>query len=61
MDFSTLALYYSSLQQIDVYGNSIYIAPTSKDNTFTQFLMLIDQPNSMSLTTSPAGANFFNR
>jgi hypothetical protein len=55
----SLALYYSSLQQIDVYGNGIYVAPTNKDTTFT-FLMLLDQPNGVSLT-SPAGANFFNR
>ncbi len=56
----SLGLYYSSLQQIDVYANDTYIAPTNKDPSFTQFLMLLDQPNGVSLA-SIAGANFFNR
>jgi hypothetical protein len=55
----SLGLYYSTLEQIDVYANGNYVAPTNKDNTFT-FLMLLDQPNGVSLS-SPPGANFFNR
>ncbi len=55
----SLALYYSSLQQIDVYANDVYIAPTNRDTSFT-FLMLLDQANGVTLS-SPAGTNFFNR
>jgi hypothetical protein len=57
---TSLALYYSSLQQIDVYANSVYVAPTNQDRSFTQFLMLLDQPNGVTLS-SLAGTNFFNR
>ena len=56
---TTLALYYSSLQQIDVYANDIFIPPTNRDANFS-FLMLLDQPNGVTLT-SIAGSNFFNR
>ncbi len=56
-----LSLYYDSLQQIDVYANNVYVSPTNKDPSFTQFLMLLDQPDGVSLSASPAGANFFNR
>jgi hypothetical protein len=55
----SLALYYSSLQEIDVYANSIYVAPTNIATNFS-FLMLLDQSNGVSLSSS-AGANFFNR
>ena len=55
----TLALYYSSLQQIDVYANDVYIPPTNRDTSFS-FLMLLDQPNGVTFT-STAGSNFFNR
>lgn len=57
---TTLALYYSSLQQIDVYANNIYVAPTNRDSSFSQYLMLVDQPNNITLS-SQAGSNYFNR
>jgi hypothetical protein len=55
----SLALYYSTSQQIDVYANDVYIAPTNRDTSFS-FLMLLDQANGVALS-SPAGTNFFNR
>jgi hypothetical protein len=54
-----LALYYHSLQQIDVYANTLYVPPTNRDLRAAG-LMLLDQPNGVSIT-SPAGSNFFNR
>ena len=57
---ASLALNYQSLQQIDVYANNIYVSPTNKDNSFTQFLMLLDQSNGVTLSSAP-GSNFFNR
>ena len=57
---ASLALNYPSLQQIDVYANGLYVAPTNKDNTFTQFLMLVDQPNGVTLS-SAVGSNYFQR
>ncbi len=54
-----LALYYDSLQQVDVYADNIYVSPTNRDLTFN-YLMLMDQPNGVSLA-SPVGSNFFNR
>ncbi len=56
----SLALYYSSLQQIDVYANGVYVSPTNVDTSFS-FLMLLDRPNGVTLGSSSAGANFFNR
>jgi len=57
---SSLALYYESLQQIDVYANNIYQAPTNRNTTLTNTLILTDAPNGVTLT-SPAGTNYFNR
>lgn len=57
---ASLALNYQSLQQVDVYANSVYVSPTNKDNSFTQFLMLLDQSNGVTLSSTP-GSNFFNR
>ncbi|CAF1252929.1 unnamed protein product [Rotaria magnacalcarata] len=54
-----LAVYYYSLQQIDIYANTLYIPPTNRDLRYPG-LMLLDQPNGVTLT-SPAGSNFFNR
>ena len=56
---TSLGLYYSSLQQIDVYANNIYVSPTNRDANFPQ-LMLLDQPSNVSLSAS-AGTNYFNR
>jgi hypothetical protein len=57
---STLALHYDSLQQIDVYANGIYVSPTNRDPSFSNILMLLDQPGSLTYS-SPAGSNYFNR
>jgi hypothetical protein len=57
---NTLALYYSSLQQVDVYANDLYVNPTNRDTTFPNFLVLTDQSNGVTLS-SPPGSNFFNR
>jgi len=54
-----LAVYYLSLQQIDVYANTLYIPPTNRDLRAAG-LMLLDLPNNVSLT-SPAGSNYFDR
>jgi hypothetical protein len=54
-----LALQYDSLQQIDVYANGIYIPPINQNPAFT-FVMLLDTPNTLTLS-SPVGSNFFNR
>lgn len=56
---TSLGLHYSSLQQIDVYANNIYVSPTNRDTSFTQ-LMLLDQPSNVTLSAS-AGTNYFNR
>ena len=54
-----IAVYYYSLQQIDVYANTLYVPPTNR-NLRAPGLMLLDQPNNVTLM-SPAGSNFFNR
>lgn len=54
-----LALYYNSLQQIDVYANTLYVPPTNRD-LHSPSLMLLDQPNNVTLL-SPPGSNYFNR
>ena len=54
-----LAVYYYSLQQIDVYANTFYIPPTNRDLRATG-LILLDQSNNVILL-SPPGSNFFNR
>ncbi|CAF2873113.1 unnamed protein product [Rotaria sp. Silwood2] len=54
-----LALYYNSLQQIDVYANGVYVSPTNR-NPNSSYLMLLDQPSGITYA-SPAGSNFFNR
>ena len=54
-----LAVYFDSLQQIDVYANTSYVSPTNRDmqsNVFT----LLDQPNNVTLS-SPVGSNYFDR
>ena len=56
---TSLALYYDSLQQVDVYANDVYVAPTNVDSNYA-FLMLLDQPNGVTLGSAP-GTNFFNR
>ncbi|CAF3637436.1 unnamed protein product [Rotaria sp. Silwood1] len=56
---TSLALYYDSLQQVDVYGNGIYVSPTNRAQN-TSALMLLDQANGVTYTSSP-GTNFFNR
>ena len=54
-----LALYFYSLQQIDVYSNTLYVPPTNRDLRATG-LMLLDQPNNVTLS-SPPGSNYFDR
>ncbi len=54
-----LAVYYNSLQQIDVYANTSYISPTNR-NMQANFFTLSDLPNNVTLS-SPAGANYFDR
>ncbi|CAF1327808.1 unnamed protein product [Rotaria sordida] len=54
-----LALRYDSLQQIDVYANTMYIPPTNRDLR-APGLMLLDQPNNVTLL-SPSGSNYFDR
>ena len=54
-----LSIYYDSLQQIDVYGNNIYVAPINRDMSSSS-LILTDQINNLSLTNQP-GSNYFNR
>ena len=54
-----LAVYYYSLQQIDVYANTQYISPTNR-NLQAPVMMLLDQPNGVNLS-SPTGANYFHR
>ncbi|CAF4061170.1 unnamed protein product [Rotaria sp. Silwood2] len=54
-----LALYYNSLQQIDVYANTVYMSPINRDPNST-VLKLLDQPNNLTFS-SPPGANYFDR
>ena len=54
-----LAVYYYSLQQIDVYANTFYTPPTNRDLRASG-IMLLDQPNNVTFS-SPTGSNFFNR
>ncbi|UJR08495.1 hypothetical protein I4U23_012761 [Adineta vaga] len=54
-----LAIYYNSMEHLDVYTNGIYTAPTNRD-TSTSYLLLLDQPNRVNLT-SQAGANYQDR
>ena len=56
---TSLALYYDSLQQIDVYANNIYVPPANRDMSFS-FLMLLYQPSGITFA-SPPGTNYFNR
>jgi hypothetical protein len=55
----TLGLYYTSLQQIDVYANDVYVSPTNRNST-ASFFTLVDQTSNVS-NASPPGTNFFNR
>lgn len=54
-----LAIYYYSLQQIDVYANTQYIPPTNR-NLQAPVLILLDQPNGVTFS-SATGANYFHR
>lgn len=54
-----LAVYYNSLQQIDVYANNLYVSPTNR-NTNVPALLLLEQNNTVT-TSSPAGTNYFDR
>lgn len=54
-----LAVYYNSLQQIDVYVNTVYVSPTNRDMTSSVFT-LRDEPNNITLS-SPVGTNYFDR
>ncbi|CAF4012065.1 unnamed protein product [Rotaria sp. Silwood2] len=54
-----LALHYDSLQQIDIYANTMYMPPTNRDLR-APGLMLLDQPNNVTLL-SPSGSNYFDR
>lgn len=54
-----LALYIGSLQQIDVYSNNTYLAPTNRDLTSAE-LRLLNSTNGVN-ASSPAGANYFDR
>ncbi|CAF3592631.1 unnamed protein product [Rotaria sordida] len=56
---TSLALYYNSLQQIDVYANDVYVEPTNRAQNFS-FLMLLDQPSGITYASRP-GSNYFNR
>ena len=56
---ATLGLYYSSLQQVDVYANGIYVPPTNRNLT-VNYLMLLDQASNVTLNSAP-GTNYFNR
>ncbi|CAF3664415.1 unnamed protein product [Rotaria sordida] len=56
---NTLALYYDSLQQIDVYANNIYVSPINRDFSYS-YLILTDQSNNITFTSIP-GSNYFNR
>ncbi|CAF0745209.1 unnamed protein product [Adineta steineri] len=55
----SLALYYTSLQQIDVYANNVYVPPTNIDTSYS-YLMLKDIPSGVTYG-SGAGTNYFNR
>ena len=54
-----IAVYYLSLQQIDVYANTLYVAPTNRDLRVPN-LMLLNQPNGVTYS-SPPGSNYFDR
>ncbi len=54
-----LAIYYYTLQEIDVYANTVYVSPTNR-NMQSSVLILNNEPNNVTLL-SPAGANFFDR
>lgn len=56
---ATLGLYYTSLQQVDVYANDIYVPPTNRDLAYS-YLMLVDRASNVTLNSAP-GANYFNR
>lgn len=54
-----LAIYYPSLQQIDVYANTTYVSPTNRDMRYN-IMILKDENNTVSLS-STAGSNYFDR
>lgn len=54
-----LAIYYNSLQQIDVYADTKYVAPTNRDPTST-LLKLRNDTNNVTFA-STAGANYYDR
>jgi len=54
-----LAVYFNSLQQIDVYANSQYIFPTNRDWRYST-LILKDEKNTVNMSSS-SGDNYFDR
>lgn len=54
-----LAVYYYTLQQIDVYANGTYVPPTNRIMNST-VLLLRNEQNNVTFASS-TGANFFNR
>ncbi|CAF1656840.1 unnamed protein product, partial [Adineta ricciae] len=53
-----VAVYYNSIQQIDVYANGTYVSPTNRNQSTV--LTLLDEPNKVNLS-SPIGANYYDR
>ncbi|CAF1377186.1 unnamed protein product, partial [Adineta steineri] len=45
---NSIALYYNSIQQIDVYANGIYVYPANRNPSYQNTLMLTDQPTTLS-------------
>ena len=54
-----VSVVYTTSQQIDLYANSYYVAPTNRDPLSTT-MSLLDLPNGVTFNSS-AGANFFER
>lgn len=54
-----LAIYYNSLQQIDVYANNDYVPPTNRVLESPIFL-LFEQNNTVT-SSSSVGSNYFDR
>lgn len=56
---TTIALFYNSLQQVDVYVNNRFVSPKNR-NPNSSTLILLDQPSTVTFDSSP-GTNYFNR
>lgn len=54
-----VSIVYTTSQQIDLYANSYYVAPTNRDPLSTT-MSLLDLPNGVTFNSS-AGANYFER